>query len=324
MANSFFTLAILEQKLISAYDIMNLEVSLMNYRKDMERSIQFIEDNIKCDLSIELISKHVGYSMHHFSRIFFACYGITVMEYVRRRRLSLSIRALSQGMKVVDVALLYGFETASGFSKAFRRYHNCSPSQYMDFLKLEQIGDSEGKQNVGDDSLIRNVRIENREAFFVVGYAATLESATASSTSDVAALWDKVCMGGVEALLYEKLNPHIHAEIGIYMPEANGEAAYVLGVIVNDFYDAKADMKCLVVPKATYAVFTTSPVDESANPGQFADIIKRTWKSIFEKWLDNNSGYEYDTEKLDFEYYDERCHPQTDAIMEIWVPVRKK
>jgi len=295
----------------------------MNYRKDMERGIQFIENNIKCGLSAELISKHVGYSMHHFSRIFFACYGITVMEYVRRRRLSLSVRALSQGMKIVDAALLYGFETASGFSKAFRRYYNCSPSQYMDFLRLEQICDGNKGPNAGDDSLVKNVRIEKRETFLVAGYPGTLENIAASSTSDVAALWDRVCMDGLETTLYEKLNPHIHAEIGIYTPETNGEAVYVLGVIVNNFDNAEADMKCIVVPEATYAVFTTSPVDEKANPGQFADIIKRTWKSIFENWLNDNDEYEYDTKKLDFEYYDERCHPQTDAVVEIWVPVRQ-
>jgi len=289
----------------------------------MERSIQFIEDNIKCDLSAELISKHVGYSMHHFSRIFFACYGITVMEYVRRRRLSLSVRAISQGMKIVDAALLYGFETASGFSKAFRRYYNCSPSQYIDFLKLEQICEGNEKQNSGDASLVRNVRIEKKEAFLVVGYPATLENTAASSTGDVAAFWDNVCMDGLETVLYEKLNPHVHAEIGIYIPETNGDAGYVLGVIVKNFDNAEADMKCLAVAEATYAVFTTSAVDEKANPGQFADIIKRTWKSIFENWLDGNDEYEYDEEKFDFEYYDERCHAQTDAIMEIWVPVRK-
>jgi len=296
----------------------------MNYRKDMERSVSFIEENISDDLSAELISGHVGYSLHHFSRIFFGCYGITVMEYVRRRRLSLSVRALLRGMKVTDAALLYGFETASGFSKAFRRYYNCSPSQYLDYLKLEQISEGMDELGISDEALIKNVRIEERGTFFVAGYAASIENVGASGTNDVAALWDDVDMDGLETLLYEKLNPHTHAEIGIFLPGANGEARYVLGVIVNDFDDAEVDMECLEVPEATYVVFTTLPTDEGANPGQFASVIKRTWKSIFEKWFENNSEYEYDDEKSDFEYYDERCHPETDAVMEIWVPVRKK
>ena len=294
----------------------------MNYRKDMERSVQYIEDNIRNSLSAELISEHVGYSMHHFSRIFFACYGMTVMEYVRRRRLSLSIHALSRGMKVLDAALLYGFETASGFSKAFRRYYNCSPTQYLGNMKLAQINENDNELGIDDEALIKNVRIEKREAFFVAGYGAVMENATASSTGDVAALWNEIDMGGLETLLYEKLNPYIHAEVGIFLPGENGEAKYILGVIVDDFDNAEADMECLKVPEATYAIFTTLPVDENTNPGRLAKIIKRTWKSIFEKWFEN-SGYEYDAEKLDFEYYDERCHPKTDAIIEIWVPVKK-
>jgi AraC family transcriptional regulator len=282
--------------------------------------VQFIEDNIRDNLSAELISRHVGYSVHHFSRIFFACYGMTVMEYVRRRRLSLGIHALSQGMKVLDVALLYGFETASGFSKAFRRHYNCSPTEYIDNMKLKQPNEKE--LGVDDESLIKNMKIVKREAFFVAGYVAAIENVTASSTGNVAALWGEVDMSGLETLLYEKLNPYIHGEIGIFLPGENGEARYVLGVIVNDFDKVEADMECLEVPEAIYAVFTTLPVDESANPGWLAKIIKRTWKSIFEKWFEN-SGYEYDAEKLDFEYYDERCHPKTDALIEIWVPVKK-
>lgn len=58
------------------------------------------------------------------------------------------------------------------------------------------------------------------------------------------------------------------------------------------------------------------------NP-EFADSIKDTWKKIFEEWL-SESDYEYDQEKLDFEYYDERCHFREDSIMEIYIPVRHK
>ncbi|WP_440962379.1 GyrI-like domain-containing protein [Paenibacillus nitricinens] len=43
---------------------------------------------------------------------------------------------------------------------------------------------------------------------------------------------------------------------------------------------------------------------------------------MFEEWF-KDSGYDYDDSKLDFEFYDERCHSRPDTVMEIYVPVKK-
>ena len=82
-------------------------------------------------------------------------------------------------------------------------------------------------------------------------------------------------------------------------------------------------METLEVPAATYAVFTTPPINTKNNPHGFAHIIKATWKSIFENYFDDNSEYTYDFDKLDFEFYDERSHHEIDPVMEMWVPVKK-
>ena len=50
-------------------------------------------------------------------------------------------------------------------------------------------------------------------------------------------------------------------------------------------------------------------------------MIKATWKYIFEEWF-KESGYSYDESKLDFEFYDERCHGRVDTVMEIYVPIK--
>lgn len=51
-------------------------------------------------------------------------------------------------------------------------------------------------------------------------------------------------------------------------------------------------------------------------------MIKQTWKYIFEDWF-KDSDYIFDETKIDFEYYDERCHPAIGAVMDIYVPVLK-
>ena len=274
----------------------------------MEKSIEFIEANIHQHLTANMIAEHIGYSLYHYCRIFLACHDISVMEYVRKRRLSLAALALSKGEKIIDVALLYGFETASGFSKAFRREYHCSPTQYLKNITIDK------------ESICHHVRIEKKAAFQIAGYAIQTNIADISSTKDIAALWDQFHTAGWEEQLYQTLNPPKHGEIGIFIPNENKEASYVLGVIVNGFEDKTKDMVCIEVPAATYAIFTTPPV---SNTEDFATAIKMTWKGIFENWFPS-SDYQYDQSKLDFEYYDERCHFRADSVMEIYIPIKKK
>ncbi|PIB61083.1 GyrI-like domain-containing protein, partial [Pseudomonas sp. 2822-17] len=76
----------------------------------------------------------------------------------------------------------------------------------------------------------------------------------------------------------------------------------------------------LEVPPATYAVFTTPVVKDE----DFVNSIQGTWKYILEEWFPG-SGYEIDDRMMDFEFYDERCHPweYDEWCMEIHVPIRK-
>lgn len=90
--------------------------------------IQYIEDNIKEELTVECISKKMGYSKYHFSRIFREQMGLALMEYVKERRLFRATEDIMLGKRILDVAIEYGYQTHSGFTKAFRRKYGFSPA----------------------------------------------------------------------------------------------------------------------------------------------------------------------------------------------------
>ena len=169
--------------------------------------------------------------------------------------------------------------------------------------------------------------IIEKPTFKVAGYGIKTNITNGNYTKDVASFWINYDGENLESKMYQILNPPKHGEVGLCIPssEDNGEATYMLGVIVNDFNDATDDMITVEVPEATYAVFTTSPVNTSTEieNNEFANVIKQTWKYIFEEWF-KDSGYVFDEAKLDFEYYDERCHPTIGTVMDIYVPVLKK
>ena len=300
----------------------------MNYSADIKRSIEFIEASIKENLTPDIIACDVGYSLYHFCRVFQACMGIPVMEYIRKRRLSLAAVELFKGRKIIDVALEYGFETQSGFAKAFRREYGYSPTQYAARMAGVRSYLS-GKQTTYEfGGYIMNPVIIKKPAFKVAGYGIKTNIADGNYTKDIAAFWDNYDTNGWECKMYEQLNPPRHGEVGICVPDFkdSGSMIYLLGVIVENFDKVTSDMITIEVPEATYAVFTTPPVDTTAGnvkKDDFPNAIKQTWKYIFEQWF-KDSGYQYDESKLDFEFYDERCHFRLDTVMDIYVPIIQK
>lgn len=295
----------------------------MNYNDAIALCIDYIEKNIKNELSPELIANECGYSTFHFSRVFNINKGITLMEYVKKRRLSLAAEDLFDDKKIIDIALEYGFQTHNGFSKAFKKEFGFSPTQYL--TRMDRNLEKELILKFGGDFM--KPTIIEKPTFKVAGYGIKTNITNGNYTKDVASFWINYDGENLESKMYQILNPPKHGEVGLCIPssEDNGEATYMLGVIVNDFNDATNDMITVEVPEATYAVFTTPPVNTSTEieNNEFANVIKQTWKYIFEEWF-KDSGYVFDETKLDFEYYDERCHPTIGTVMDIYVPVLKK
>ena len=298
----------------------------MNYRTTMEKSIRYIEENIKENLTASMIADDSGYSLYHFGRIFFAYYGMSVMEYVLKRRLSLAIHEIYKGARMLDVAHLYGFETASGFSKAFRRHYHISATQYLKSYKHMQKETFENEAGVSKEILDQHVRFETKAAFKIIGYPIKNAKGLANSTKELAASWLEVdCyeLDDLEAYLYETLSPSKHGEVCVLIPDEDGQCHYVLGLIVDQIDKAEADMVSVEIPEANYAVFSTIPVNTITHPSYYKKIIKKTWKGIFDYWF-ADVEYELDFDCLDFEYYDQRSHSAESAMMEIWIPIKEK
>lgn len=296
----------------------------MNYSDVISQCIEFIEENINSELTPDLIANKCGYSTFHFCRIFNICQGMTLMDYVKKRRLSLAATKLFDGNRIIDVALEYGFDTHNGFSKAFKKEYGFTPSQYIKRME-DYYFNKESVYKIG--GYIMNPVIVSKPAFKVAGYGIQTNISNGNFTKDIASFWSNYSGENLERKMYEILKPNKHGEVGVFIPsdDKNGDAIYLMGVIVNDFESVSEDMITIEIPEATYAVFTTPPVDTSNDSSQndFAKTIKATWKYIFEDWF-NKSDYVFDEDKIDFEFYDERCHFRKDTVMDIYVPVLKK
>lgn len=100
-------------------------------------TLEYIERNLENKITLEDLAENTFLSKYHFHRIFNEATGVSVMEYIRRRRLIHAAERLtgtSDG--ITDIAMEYQFDSLDGFSRAFKRYYGISPGKYRKNNKL--------------------------------------------------------------------------------------------------------------------------------------------------------------------------------------------
>lgn len=102
----------------------------MNHYERVQKSIDYIENNLKEELSLEEIARQSLMSISGLYRLFFAFTGHSIKDYVRMRRLSEAALKIQQNnSKIVDLALEYGFDSHEAFTRAFKRTFDLTPSE---------------------------------------------------------------------------------------------------------------------------------------------------------------------------------------------------
>ena len=101
----------------------------MEWSDRMNAAISYIEDNLAGEIDFNEVANRALCSTYHFQRMFYAIIGITPVEYIRRRRLTLAAMEItSTRVKVIDVAIKYGYDSPVSFTRAFRNMHGVTPT----------------------------------------------------------------------------------------------------------------------------------------------------------------------------------------------------
>jgi len=110
----------------------------MDNREIIQSSIDYIEQNLKTEITAQELSVIVGFSIFHYYRLFKSAVGMPVMQYIVKRKLLNAIYDISQGEKMINTALSYGFDTHAGFYKAFKREIGYTPSNFLKTHKAKK------------------------------------------------------------------------------------------------------------------------------------------------------------------------------------------
>ncbi len=94
------------------------------------RVLSYIEENYAEDLSLESVASTAGFSKFHFARLFKQYTDTTFYDYLCTKRIVVSKNLLRKSIPVTEVAFQTGFNNLTTFSRCFKKYVGCSPSQY--------------------------------------------------------------------------------------------------------------------------------------------------------------------------------------------------
>jgi YesN/AraC family two-component response regulator len=108
-------------------------VKIESVAKDFqfESVLAFIDENISRDITMDEAAANIAISYNYFSRRFKELTGYSFPEYVNRRRIELSKAYLRDpSLKIADIAYKIGYHSPSTFSRAFKKYEDCYPTDY--------------------------------------------------------------------------------------------------------------------------------------------------------------------------------------------------
>ena len=112
----------------------------MNIYKSLNEITEYIDNNLEEEISYEVLAKMLGVNVYTMQRLFTMIAGISLSEYIRKRRLSSAGYDLYEGnLKVIDVAVKYQYDNPTSFSRAFEKFHGIKPSLVNKETKLKNF-----------------------------------------------------------------------------------------------------------------------------------------------------------------------------------------
>lgn len=101
----------------------------MEWLKKLGEAIDYIEDNLDKEISYDEAARIACCSSYYFQRVFSYVSGVSLAEYIRRRKMTQAAFELQRAdSRVIDVALKYGYSSPTSFNRAFQNVHGITPT----------------------------------------------------------------------------------------------------------------------------------------------------------------------------------------------------
>jgi len=307
----------------------------LDFLTRMSLALSYVEDNLTGEIDQAVLAKIACCSAYNFYRMFSFITDVSLPEYIRRRRLTLAaIELQSSNVKVLDVALKYGYDSPVSFSRAFQVLHGVTPTEARsDGVTLKAYPRISFQISIKGEKEM-DYRIENKEAFQVFGYEGIFRTDESGTNADIQhdnsihqnnphGMWNKNHSNGS----YEKLaadagdlpsfvSPDLCKVHGVcdYKQTEPGTFAYMQCAFKGK--NSKVDGYTVAnIPAHTWVIFPS----EKFKWDKVVGIIDNLNKRFYSEWLPT-AEYEQ-ANGMNFEVYGGNSDM---GYVELWYAVKKK
>lgn len=289
----------------------------MDTLSSMNNAMEYIEENLTQDIDYSKISKIAFCSEYHFKRMFSFLSGISLSEYIRRRKLTLAALDLKdKDLRIIDVAVKYGYASSDSFSRAFHSMHGILPSEARyENTQLKAYPRMTFQLSIKGGCEM-NYRIVEKESFRLIGFMKRVPIIFGGINPEISKM---TVLLTPEVVMQLKAISNVEPT-GIISASTNfsegrmkekGELDHYIGVATScndtDGFDA------LNINSGTWAVF------ESVGP--FPETLQNVWGRIYSEWFPT-SGYEA-VEGPEILWNESPDTGNPNYKSEIWIPVKR-
>jgi len=278
-------------------------IGMQGWIEGFQKSIDFIEQNLCDALDISRIAGKAALSPFYYQRIFGALCGMTVGEYVRARRMTLAAQELSgSDVRVIDIAVKYGYDSPDSFAKAFQRFHGITPSQAREAgAKLRSFAPLHIRVTLEGGSML-DYRIVEKAPFTIVGIKRRFNSET--SYQEIPKYWREWAsdMRGLKGMF------------GVCMDMEGKEFDYWIADLYAPWKDIPEGCGTTQIPGGLWAEFTSK--------GPLPDSLQKVNTQIWSEWLPALTGYQL-AGNYSIEIYTPPAENPEDNVSYICIPLKR-
>lgn len=294
----------------------------------VQQSVDYIEEHLQENIRAEDLAEMVGLSPFYYQRLFKRLVNKPLQEYIKLRRLAKAIEVLdAENLRILDVALDYGFASHANFTRAFKETFGITPDEYKKnhpflntFIK-PAVSMGYVMVDEGVPLIVENIVLEIRRQRIIAPEIYLGLSADVSITAQIPVgestgvdvpgqLWTRYHKE--KALIEEYVQPNIELGISYSANAEKGTFSYFAGGLAKTVPEnLTGDFVLHELPAGEYIVC-------SIEAESFEDLVTvaldQAEKYLFGTWL---PGHKLTTQPFSAEKY--HIASQEPQHMEIWV-----
>lgn len=285
----------------------------MKWLENLSNAIEYIENNLDKEISLDAAAQIACCSTYYFQRMFTYVSGISLSEYIRRRRMSQAAFELQKtDKKVLDIALKYGYSSPTAFNRAFQSVHGITPVAAKNIGSILNAYPPIKFSVKVTGGTAMSYRITEKAAMRVVGIRIPLVADMEENQKVVPEFWKDTLENNQLSKIIELVNQEPKGILGVTAYVNSQEIFYYIAASTTEA--VPKNMFEFEIPASTWVVFE--------NDGYFKEDVQNIFKRFYTEWLPF-SGYEY-AGLPDLEVYPVMQGKPLNGHSEVWIGIKKE